>query len=728
MPESGTQRIQGHLLDVRPDRLDLRDRPYRPRLVSLPNHYPTQQEIETFLPVYRKHAFILDQGDEGACTGFGLASVVNFLMWSRRWRRQAALGLPIDKKTVDPKGEEIVHVSPRMLYNLARMYDEWQGEDYEGSSCRGAMKGWHRHGVCTEEYWPYLVDGEFAPPKEGWQQDAARRTIGAYYRIDKRSVNDMQSAILETGAIYVSAKLHAGWDIGSSEELPVIQPESRISGGHAFSMIGYTPAGFIVQNSWGEDWGFNGFAVLTYADWVRNSMDAWAMALGVRRDLDDETPIEKSSSVFRLHSEEPPLVPSEWSLKFWEKTEVSLWTDERILPWSAEKAYHHVLVTDNDGRPVQRLIPFEDAAASVEHVCYLSPLEYLQQQEDPKIVIYAHGGLNDEENALERTRIMAPYFDANGVYPIFVAWKTGFLDTLRQILSDRWDGRIAEETAGGILDGLRGVVDWGRDRYDDARDRLNDWADRKREQFSEARDRSIEWACQRFVKPVWTQMKQNANASSWSNRGVSLLAGHLQRLAKDVEGLEIHVIGHSAGSLLLGHLLDLLAAPRTPVKSCTLFAPACTVRFALEHYAAATKSSVLKARDLHCDILSDRRELADSVGPYGKSLLYLVSRALEDYHKTPLLGRDREWNLDESLLDGLFGEDGVDDVLAWREFCNRKKVPAPVVLDGEEVHNGAGPIPSAHGSFDNDIEVMTRVLERIAGKPLSVDVERLVGY
>ena len=30
-------------------------------------------------------------------------------------------------------------VSPAMLYELARLYDEWPGEDYEGSSCRGAL-------------------------------------------------------------------------------------------------------------------------------------------------------------------------------------------------------------------------------------------------------------------------------------------------------------------------------------------------------------------------------------------------------------------------------------------------------------------------------------------------------------------------------------------------------------------------------------------------------------
>jgi hypothetical protein len=75
--------------------------------------------IDEALPAYRQDGMILDQGTEGACTGFGLAAVVNYLLWtaarSRRDRMPAK-------------------VSTRMLFHLARFYDEWPGEDYQGSS------------------------------------------------------------------------------------------------------------------------------------------------------------------------------------------------------------------------------------------------------------------------------------------------------------------------------------------------------------------------------------------------------------------------------------------------------------------------------------------------------------------------------------------------------------------------------------------------------------------
>ena len=89
-----------------------------------------------------------------------------------------------------------------MLYHMAKLYDEWSGEDYDGSSCRGAMKGWHHHGVCDDKRWPYRK--RFTKPAEGWEQDAAIRPLGAYYRVNKDSIVDMQAAIQEVHAIYGS--------------------------------------------------------------------------------------------------------------------------------------------------------------------------------------------------------------------------------------------------------------------------------------------------------------------------------------------------------------------------------------------------------------------------------------------------------------------------------------------------------------------------------------------
>src|SRR5712671_2383608 len=109
-------RVTTRTLDARPDTLDFRDRMFEPTLIEVP--------VRRSLQDYRKGGVpILDQGREGACTGFGLATVVHYLLRTRK---------------IVPDTSE---VSPRMIYNMARRYDEWPGEGYEGSSARGAMKG-----------------------------------------------------------------------------------------------------------------------------------------------------------------------------------------------------------------------------------------------------------------------------------------------------------------------------------------------------------------------------------------------------------------------------------------------------------------------------------------------------------------------------------------------------------------------------------------------------------
>ena len=268
--------VSNRIIDARADRIDYHDRMYQPKLVSLPKRYPDLEFIAAHLDKYK--TLVLDQGYEGACVGFGLAALINYLNWKK------------SLETDHP--DEVVKVSPRMLHTMARFYDEWPGEDYLGTSCRGAMKGWYRHGVCSDEFWPYRRGRkvEFVRPKPGWQEDALKTPLGAYYRVSKDSITDVQSALYEVGAVYVSCKYHHGWDdvpYDAKDGPPVINLKPKSAGAHVFALVGYEQRGFILQNSWGKTWGYNGFAIITYDDWLKNSQDAWVAVLGAPVDIAD---------------------------------------------------------------------------------------------------------------------------------------------------------------------------------------------------------------------------------------------------------------------------------------------------------------------------------------------------------------------------------------------------------------------------------------------------------
>ncbi|MBS2037288.1 C1 family peptidase [bacterium] len=667
-----TTDLDNRFLDARPDRIDLRDRIYTPKLSSLPPEYPTQQDIDAYLPDYRR--LILDQGSEGACTGFGLAAVVNYLNWKIA-------------------GSNSKQVSPRMFYHLARMYDEWPGEDYTGSSCRGAMKGWHRHGICLDEIWPYRNskgEPEFIPPSPGWQQDAARRPLGAYYRIPKESISDIQSAIYEVGAIYVSCQVHEGWRLGSQARLSVIPPSAKITGGHAFALVGYNLDGFIVQNSWGPDWGFHGFAVLTYEDWVIHGMDSWVAVLGApmattvpATQVDSSLlpgSISRHSSPVRIRGRVPALS-----------------SNPRTQPVSEETAFRHSIVMANNGTPINRLIDRANAQMAVQAIAQEFPLAWLRQQPEAnrKIAIYAHGGLNDEPGAIRRVRVMLPYYLANGVYPLFVVWKTGLGETLLDILQDRV-GSADEMLASGPID---------------------DFLDRSIETLAHSAP----------VRAIWSEMKQNALLGARPGGALSLLAQNLQELRAQVPGLEIHLLGHSAGSILHGHLLSSLRSRGEKARSVSLWAPACSVPFAQEHYGSAIAEGSLALNNLAVETLSWPLEKSDMAGPYHKSLLYLVSRALEELHKTPILGLQPIWvrNPDSSTaknLEEICRPDLLASVKAWQDLMGGR---GPKVLEDEFSSDGVQQMRTDHGSFDNNVEVLTRALKLIRGSELQFPVDSL---
>lgn len=681
----------GRTLDARPDRLDLRDREFTPGVASLPEQWPDDATVRRLLPAYCKSGLVLDQGEEGACTGFGLACVINYLHWRN------ALASGARRKAVTP-------VSPRMLYHLARFYDEWPGEDYDGSSCRGALKAWHKHGACSDRHWPYRdKSGKvcFVPPRAGWAEDALQRRLGVYYRVNRSAVVDMQAAILEIGAIYVSSDVHDGWgvaarktNVSSHASLPVIKPARNHDslGGHAYALVGFNRIGFVVQNSWGEGWGACGFAVLPYEEWVKYGVDAWISALGVPASA------AKSSSA-PVRSKEKIVIARAGALAFVSTTKAPPpKVRKEVARWSAEDAYRHTLVMGNDGQIINRIVTHENAASCVREVACEAPFEFLKPAGRAKrIVIYAHGGLNSEDASIERIQTLAPYFKANGVHPVFLTWRTGPSETLKSILEDE----------------LKKVP---RPEGD-----VGDLFERIKETAAEALDRTIEALAGPAAKPIWSQMKQNAQASIDGGRGCACLADALAALKAKLPQLEIHLIGHSAGSIILGHLLDLLPARKLQAASCHLYAPACTVRFALDHYAPAIAAETLDRRRLHIHVLSNENEICDSVGPYRKSLLYLVSRALEGHHKTPILGLEQVF---DAKNNPKWSPNESDALKTWQKLWGGLPGRLDVVTD-RQVSTGllGRKIQAAHGCFDNDAATIETTLKRITGVQPAFPIE-----
>ena len=567
MDSQNTHKMEnGYIVDALPDVPDLRDWNFEPSLRKLALKVDPPNNL-----------LILDQQREGACTGFGLAAVVNLLNQQRQSR---------------------VRVSPRMLYEMAKRHDKWPGENYAGSSCRGAILGWYHMGVCEEEEWPYRPNrpGNLTAERA---KAARNHTLGAYYRVQPR-ISDFHAAINEAGAIFCSARTHIGWQ-RPHRSTGLIPFDDTPVGGHAFAIVGYDDKAFWVQNSWGEDWGIQGkpgrrgLARWSYEDWHQNLMDAWVFSLAL------STP-----QIWHL----PPSIERNRSQ-----------AAKTASPQRSEIAGHFVHVDDGSFHTQGTYwSDAQDVRTTAKHLARHGKDRYRH------LLLYAHGGLNSPKASARRIAAMKQTFKDNGVYPYHIMYDTGILEEIKDVILKR--AAHATERAGAI----------------------SDWS-----------DRLLEWTTRVPGRALWREMKSGAAQPFLpTGAGAETLKIFLNEMArKNSTRLTVHVAGHSTGGILMAHLLEAMEdlAPQLRLGSCTLLAPACSVELFRSHYFPylAQPDTGFGIDKMQVYNLTDELEQEDHVGQvYRKSLLYMVSRAFEEVVEppTPLLGM-------QCYSDDLRAEPGV---------------------------------------------------------------------
>ena len=609
----------GRKVNVRPDTMDFRDQMFIPTLVEVPTKIELKDYKNWQVP-------ILDQGTEGACTGFGLATMVHYLMRKRK---------------VVP---DTTTISPHMLYQLAKRYDEWPGDNYEGSSARGAMKGWHKHGVCADSIWK--KEKRLAPKAS---TDAATRPLGAYFRVNHRDLVAMHSAIVEVGILYASATVHAGWDNVKADG--IIKMQDQILGGHAFAIVAFDEHGFWIQNSWGKKWGNEGLARISYDDWLANGSDVWVARLGA------PVHIQAAESVAARNSA------------------ATSYTDA----FSNYELRRHIISIGNDGL----LSPggtYGTSKKDVEDIFKVHFQSTTNNWKKKRILLYAHGGLVDEASAVQR---LADYrsamLDAE-VYPISFIWHSDFWTTFTNILKEAVRLRRPE----GILDATKNFM---LDRLDDALEPL---------------------ARQLGGKGQWDEMKENAlGATNSRNGGARIALEYLNQLLTDNPDIEVHVVGHSAGSIFHAPLIKLLTGQyNRKITTCTLWAPACTIELFKGHYLPAINNQKIGRFALFT--MTDKSEQDDNCAKiYNKSLLYLVSNSFEKAARIPLF-RDGV-----SLL-------GMEKFVAKdpeiRQLLKTKKADWIVSPNNESADTVKYSTARHHGDFDDDEPTVKATLARILDK------------
>lgn len=228
----------------KPDLPDKRDRLYS----AIKKQIPIPRKVD----LRADCSPVEDQGDLGSCTAQALVANLEFLLL-----KQARVQ-KIQRKV---EGQNYYDLSRMFVYYNERVIEDSVQED-AGAQIRDGIKTLAKQGVCREDIWPYVIKDFTNKPTPEAYADAKMRLIAKYHRI--MSLNEMVNCLAEGYPFVFGFTVYEGFSSATVKRSGVLKMPSKregVLGGHAVMAVGYDKGTerFIVRNSWGKDWGKDGY-------------------------------------------------------------------------------------------------------------------------------------------------------------------------------------------------------------------------------------------------------------------------------------------------------------------------------------------------------------------------------------------------------------------------------------------------------------------------------------
>jgi C1A family cysteine protease len=236
----------------------------------------TKKALPTNVSLVQWFSPIEDQGQLGSCTANAGAGMVEY--FERR-----AFGNHID-------------ASRLFLYKATRNLMKEKGDT--GAFLRSTMGALVLFGVPPEEYWPYIIANFDKEPTAFCYAFAQNYQAISYYRLDPPGTTPAQLLLRIKTNLAAGLPSMFGFTVYSSisqagnnnGKIPYPTKGEKIEGGHAIVVVGYddnmkiknniiggteTTGAFQIRNSWGTEWGQDGYGWLPYEYVIQGLADDW---------------------------------------------------------------------------------------------------------------------------------------------------------------------------------------------------------------------------------------------------------------------------------------------------------------------------------------------------------------------------------------------------------------------------------------------------------------------
>lgn len=162
-----------------------------------------------------------------------------------------------------------VDISEQMILNCASS-DCSGGWPSTALSYADWADSWGSSPLPRERSCPYVAR------KESCNSNKPRKFSASAWGSVGTGKDDLKRALREFGALAIIINTNAAFNGNYGSDAVVSLPTTGFSGNHAIMLLGWdNDKGWLVRNSWGDEWGINGIGWISYsskifyADWVR---------------------------------------------------------------------------------------------------------------------------------------------------------------------------------------------------------------------------------------------------------------------------------------------------------------------------------------------------------------------------------------------------------------------------------------------------------------------------
>jgi hypothetical protein len=115
----------------------------------------------------------------------------------------------------------------------------------------------------------------------------------------------------------------------------------------------------------------------------------------------------------------------------------------------------HLIYLTNEGRLKADGSAESTGPSDLERIIYHDLPRVTQDWRNPRVMLYAHGGVISAADAMAYAQSVYPVYLRYEIYPLFFIWRSDPRSTFMDILADTWES--LKRVKGSIADNIR---DW----------------------------------------------------------------------------------------------------------------------------------------------------------------------------------------------------------------------------------------------------------------------------